>query len=298
MNGQLRKVKTIIAPTPVVEGAGVQLKRSLGGEALNYLDPFLLFDHFGSPNPDDYKAGFPMHPHRGIETVTYMLAGEVMHRDTLGNTGSIGAGDVQWMTAGGGILHEEMPQVRPEGNAGFQLWVNLPARLKMTRPRYQDISSKSIPEVLTEDGARIRVIAGKVAGTAGAVKGIAANPTYLDIYLPLGCSLCQPIPQGHTAFGYVFKGQVVFAEDSETRQLIDSPKLVVWGDGDFVKMKTEAESARLLLISAKPLHEPVARYGPFVMNTKDEIEQALLDLKQGTFIWQEEVKHDASTISS
>jgi len=167
MQRQLRKVKTIIEPAPVVEGAGVRLKRSLGGEKLNYLDPFLLFDHFGSANAEDYQAGFPMHHHRGIETVTYMLTGEVHHRDTLGNTGSIGAGDVQWMTAGGGILHEEMPQVRPEGNAGFQLWVNLPARLKMTQPRYQDISSYKIPEVTTDDGANIRVIAGNVGGNRG-----------------------------------------------------------------------------------------------------------------------------------
>ena len=188
MDKKLRKIQAIIDPTPVVEGAGVRLKRSLGGEKLNYLDPFLLFDHFGSPNAEDYQAGFPMHPHRGIETVTYMLTGEVQHRDTLGNAGSIGAGDVQWMTAGGGILHEEMPQVRPGGNGGFQLWVNLPASLKMTQPRYQDIPSGEIPEVTTDDGAKIRVIAGNVSGTYGAVTGIAANPTYLDVSIPPGRS--------------------------------------------------------------------------------------------------------------
>ena len=291
MNGQLRKVKTIIEPTPVVEGAGVQLKRSLGGEELNYLDPFLLFDHFGSPNAEDYQAGFPMHPHRGIETMTYMLSGEVTHRDTLGNAGSIGAGDVQWMTAGGGILHEEMPQVRPEGNAGFQLWVNLPGKLKMSQPRYQDIPSQNIPEVMTDEGATIRVIAGNVTGTDGAVTGIAANPTYLDVNIPPSCAFTQPVPQGHTVFGYVFEGQAGFGEDGEGRQQwVGSPKLVVWDDGDFVKMVTEDESVRLLLISAKPLGEPIARYGPFVMNTKAEIEQALIDLKQGKFIWQEQVR--------
>ena len=289
MDKKLRKIQTIIDPTPVVEGAGVRLKRTLGGEKLNYLDPFLLFDHFGSPNAEDYQAGFPMHPHRGIETVTYMLAGEVHHRDTLGNAGSIGAGDVQWMTAGGGILHEEMPQVRSEGNGGFQLWLNLPARLKMTQPRYQDIPSREIPEVATEDGVKIRVIAGNVAGTKGAVTGIAANPTYLDVFIPPGCSFTQSVPQGHTAFAYVFEGKGAFVEDDEgSQKLIAQTKLVVWEDGDLVKIVTGEVAVRLLLISAQPLGEPIARYGPFVMNTKDEIAQALLDLKQGTFIWQEQ----------
>ncbi len=290
MGGQLRKVKTIIEPTPVVEGAGVRLKRSLGGPALNYLDPFLLFDHFGSPNAEDYQAGFPMHPHRGIETVTYMLAGEVQHRDTLGNSGSIGAGDVQWMTAGGGILHEEMPQVRPEGNGGFQLWVNLPSKLKMSQPRYQDIPSGEIPEVMTEEGGKVRVIAGKVEGTNGGVTGIAANPTYLDVRILPGQSFIQPVSQGHTAFAYVFEGNVGFVEDdAKSPKWIEQTKLVVLEDGDLVKILAGDEASRLLLISAKPLGEPIARYGPFVMNTKEEIEQALLDLKQGTFIWQEQV---------
>ena len=291
MDKKLRKIQTIIDPTPVVEGAGVRLKRTLGGEKLNYLDPFLLFDHFGSPNVEDYEAGFPMHPHRGIETVTYMLAGEVHHRDTLGNAGSIGAGDVQWMTAGGGILHEEMPQVRPEGNGGFQLWLNLPANLKMTQPRYQDIPSREIPELATEDGVKIRVIAGNVAGTNGAVTGIAANPTYLDVFIPPGRSFTQSVPQGHTAFAYVFEGKGAFVEDDEgSQKLIAQTKLVVWEDGDLVKIVTGEEAVRLLLISAQPLGEPVARYGPFVMNTKDEIAQALLDLKQGTFIWREQAR--------
>ena len=286
MNGQLRKVKTIIEPTPVVEGAGVRLKRSLGGQELNYLDPFLLFDHFGSALAEDYQAGFPMHPHRGIETVTYMLTGEVHHRDTLGNSGSIGAGDVQWMTAGGGILHEEMPQVRPEGNSGFQLWVNLPAGLKMTQPRYQDIPSREIPEVTTDDGVKVRVIAGNVAGTDGAVAELAVNPTYLDVFIPAGRAFVHPVPQGHTAFAYVFEGTAGFVEkEEETPTWIAQTKLVVWEDGDLVKILTGDEPVRLLLISAKPLNEPIARYGPFVMNTKDEIEQALADLKAGTFIW-------------
>ncbi len=289
MNTQLREIKTIIEPTHVVEGAGVRLRRSLGGEKLNYLDPFLLFDHFGSPHAEDYQAGFPMHPHRGIETVTYMLNGEVQHRDTLGNAGSIGAGDVQWMTAGGGILHEEMPQVRPEGNGGFQLWVNLPAKLKMVQPRYQDIPSRKIPEVTTKDGARIRVIAGNVGGTEGAVTGIAANPTYLDVFIPPGGSFTHSVPQGHTAFAYVFEGKAGFVENENgEHRWVTQPALVVWEDGDVVRIETRDKGVRLLLISAKPLGEPIARYGPFVMNTKDEIAQALLDLKQGTFIWQDQ----------
>ena len=291
MYTKLRKIQTIIEPTPVVEGAGVRLRRGLGGETLNYLDPFLLFDHFGSSNPQDYQAGFPMHPHRGIETVTYMLTGEVQHRDTLGNIGSIGAGDVQWMTAGGGILHEEMPQVRPEGNRGFQLWVNLPARLKMTPPRYQDISSAEIPEILTEEGAKIRVIAGNVAGTTGAVTGIAVNPTYLDVSVPGGKSFTQVIPQEHTAFAYVFEGKAVCVEDEKGSAMeMTQTKLIVLGDGELVTFVAGNEGVRLLLISAKPLHEPIARYGPFVMNTKEEIQQALRDLKQGTFIWREKAR--------
>jgi len=291
MNKTMRTIRTIIEPVPVVEGAGVRLKRSLGGEQLNYLDPFLLFDHFGSPHAEDYQAGFPMHPHRGIETVTYMLTGEVHHRDTLGNAGSIGAGDVQWMTAGGGILHEEMPQVRPEGNGGFQLWVNLPAQLKLTQPRYQDIPSHTIPEITTEDGATIRVIAGHVAGTEGAVTGIAANPTYLDVRIPAGTTFMHAVAQGHTAFAYVFEGRAAFVGDERgVQQWVANPALVVWNDGDVVQIGTGEEPVRLLLISAQPLHEPIARYGPFVMNTKEEIQQALSDLRRGTFIWQEQVR--------
>ena len=289
MNGKLRNIQKIIEPIQVFEGAGVRLKRSLGGEQLNYLDPFLLFDHFGSVKAEDYKEGFPMHPHRGIETVTYMLTGEVHHRDTLGNAGSIGAGDVQWMTAGGGILHEEMPQVRPEGNGGFQLWVNLPARLKMTQPRYQDIPSPTIPEVTTDDGVTIRVIAGNVAGIVGPVTGVAAQPTYLDIRIPAGSSFTHAVPQGHTAFAYVFEGKAAFVEDEKgSQQWVSQTRLVVWEDGDNVKIVTGEDPVRLLLISAKPLGEPIARYGPFVMNTRAEIEQALLDLKKGTFIWKEQ----------
>src|SRR2546425_6631667 len=208
-----RKIEAIIEPEPVIEGAGVRLNRSIATRRLDYLDPFLLLDHFASSNPRDYQAGFPLHPHRGIETVTYVLRGEVHHKDTLGNSGSIGAGDVQWMTAGGGIMHEEMPQVRPEGIAGFQLWVNLPAKLKMTAPRYQDVRSGKIPEIKADGGARVRVITGRVGEIAGPVAGIAADPLYLDVKVPPRSTFTQPIPKGHAAFAYVFEGKARFGAD-------------------------------------------------------------------------------------
>ena len=280
-----RKIETIIEPEPITEGAGVRLNRSIGTQTLDYLDPFLLLDHFASSNPRDYEAGFPLHPHRGIETVTYVLKGEVDHKDTLGNSGRIGAGDVQWMTAGRGIMHEEMPQVRPEGIAGFQLWVNLPARLKMIKPRYQEIRSGEIPEIKKENGARIRVITGTVDGISGPVTGIAANPIYLDVFVPAHASYLQTIERGHTAFAYIFEGEAKFAgDDKEDGTTISSPRLVVFGDGDDVKVSTGATPVRFLLVSGKPLHEPIARYGPFVMNTEEEIEQTLLELRQGTFV--------------
>ncbi|MGD9144019.1 MAG: pirin family protein [Anaerolineae bacterium] len=278
---QPRGVQRIIEPRTVLEGAGVRLKRSIAGPDLDYLDPFLLFDHFGSDNPDDYLAGFPMHPHRGIETVTYMLAGEVRHKDSLGNAGTIGAGDVQWMTAGGGIMHEEMPAAREGEMAGFQLWVNLPARLKMTRPRYQEIAAAQIPVVKREGGVRILVIAGAVDGIQGPVTEIAADPTYMDVTVGPGSSFNQPVPRGQAAFAYVFAGQGLFGG---SEQSISHPKLVVFGDGDLVEVRAEGEAVRFLLVSGKPLNEPIARYGPFVMNTAQEIQQALQDLKDGTFV--------------
>ena len=282
MNPNQRKVVKIIEPQPVVEGAGVRLKRSIGTRSLDYLDPFLLLDHFASNNPADYEAGFPLHPHRGIETVTYMLRGGVDHRDSIGNSGSIGPGDVQWMTAGGGIMHEEMPQVRPEGIDGFQLWVNLPARLKLTRPRYQGVLASEIPEVEVEGGTRIRVITGTVNGVDGPVSGIAADPAYLDVSVPAHASFTRQLARGHTAFAYVFEGEAAFAGDD---QQVSHTRLVVLGDGDYVKVVTAESHVRFLLVSGKPLNEPIARYGPFVMNTRAEIEQALQDLRQGTFVW-------------
>jgi redox-sensitive bicupin YhaK (pirin superfamily) len=253
---------------------------------LDYLDPFLLLDHFASRDPRDYEAGFPLHPHRGIETVTYVLRGEVRHKDTLGNSGSIGAGDVQWMTAGRGIMHEEMPVVRPEGIAGFQLWVNLPAKRKMTPPRYQDIRSTEIPEIQRAGGVRIRVITGTADGISGPVTDIAADPIYLDVRVPAQASFIQPVERRHTAFAYVFEGEARFAdrEQEETGATISHPQLVVFDDGGSVRVITGNDPVRFLLVSGKPLGEPIARYGPFVMNTDEEIEQTLLELRQGTFV--------------
>lgn len=280
MNQIQRKVVNIIEPQPVIEGAGVKLKRSIGARTLDYLDPFLLLDHFASNDPADYEAGFPLHPHRGIETVTYMLRGGVDHRDSIGDSGSIGPGDVQWMTAGGGIMHEEMPQVRPEGINGFQLWVNLPAKLKMTQPRYQGILASEIPEVEIEDGTKVRVITGTVKGVNGPVSGIAADPSYLDVSVPAHASFTHQIARGHSAFAYVFEGEAEFGD-----QNVSHTRLAVLGDGDYIKVSAAESPVRFLLVSGKPLNEPIARYGPFVMNTREEIEQALRDLRQGTFVW-------------
>jgi quercetin 2,3-dioxygenase len=263
----------------VLEGAGVRLKRSIAGRALDYLDPFLLLDHFGSDDPRDYMAGFPMHPHRGIETVTYMLAGAVRHEDSLGNAGTIGAGDVQWMTAGGGIMHEEMPRPVDGQMAGFQLWVNLPARLKMTRPRYQEVGAREITEVRRPDGVRIRVIAGTVDGLQGPVTEIAADPAYLDVTLPPGLEFRHPISRGHTAFAYAFEGEGDFGGATAA-----APRLIIYGDGDEIMVRAGQRGVRFLLVSGLPLHEPIARYGPFVMNTREEILQALSDLRNGTFV--------------
>jgi len=252
---------------------------------LDYVDPFLLLDHFGSNNPDDYILGFPMHPHRGIETVTYMLEGVVDHRDSLGNGGSIEAGDVQWMTSGRGIMHEEMPKPRDGKMAGFQLWVNLPAKLKMTTPRYQGIPSERIPEIRREDGVKLRVIAGTVDNVSGPVTEIAAQPTYLDVSLPAHASFSHPIERGHAAMAYVFEGEGTFGVTGEgDGKACSHPRLVVFDDGDHVKVVTASQPMRFLLVSGKPLYEPIARYGPFVMNTREEIEQALRDLHDGTFV--------------
>jgi len=283
---QSRTVSRIIEPQPVVEGAGVRLKRSIATRSLDYLDPFLLFDHFGSDDPQDYVKGFPMHPHRGIETVTYMLAGLVDHRDSIGNAGSITSGDVQWMTAGGGIMHEEMPKPREGRMEGFQLWVNLPAKLKMSEPRYQEIPSATIPVIMTDNGTVIRVIAGKINSIVGPVADIAADPIYLDVALPPNTIFTQPIEQGHTAFIYLFRGSGFCGDVEDGRGTqVSATVLAVLSNGNSLRFQSGEQGMRFLLVSGKPLDEPIARYGPFVMNTQQEIKQALDDLRNGTFVW-------------
>ncbi len=286
-----RIVKDVIVPMPTSDGAGVHLRRSIATPMLDHLDPFFLFDHFGSENPDDYIAGFPMHPHRGIETITYMLDGSVTHRDSMGNSGTIGTGDVQWMTAGRGILHEEMPHAGPKRLDGFQIWVNLPRKLKMTAPRYQDVPAARIPQVALPGGGQVRVVAGRVDGVEGAVREIFAGPSYLDVILPAGQSFEQPVTRGHTALLYVYRGEVTVGGAPTLSgavpaggTTVPSPRLAILGDGEVVRVLAGAAPARFLLLSAQPLHEPAVRYGPFVMNTKEEIAQALHELRNGTFI--------------
>jgi redox-sensitive bicupin YhaK (pirin superfamily) len=281
MTDQIRNTSQIITPIRVLEGAGVLLKRSIATRTLDYFDPFLLLDHFGSNDPADYLAGFPMHPHRGIETVTYMLAGRVDHRDSLGNHGTIGGGDVQWMTAGRGIMHEEMPKPDEGKMEGFQLWVNLPARLKMTSPRYQDIASANIPELELPGGVKIRLIAGHMGSASAAVTDIYADPTYLDISLPPETSFSHIVPPNHSVFAYLFRGKGLFGG---TKSAAEAPQLVIFEGGDLVNVHALEDEARFLLVSGLPLGEPIARYGPFVMNTREEIEQTLMELRNGTFI--------------
>ena len=278
---QLRRIDKVIRPVSVMEGAGVKLIRTIASRELDYLDPFLLLDHFGSDNPEDYLPGFPMHPHRGIETVTYMLAGKIDHKDSLGNAGTIIAGDVQWMTSGGGIMHEEMPAPVEGKMAGFQLWVNLPSELKLSDPSYREISSYDIPEVEIGFNTKIRVIAGKAGNTWGPVNKIAVKPLYLDVSLKSETVFKHNITPGHNAFAYIFEGACNIDGIA-----VDSPSLVVFIDGDYIEMKTGNRPARFLLVAGEPLHEPIARYGPFVMNTQAEIQQALRDLQSGTFVKQ------------
>ncbi len=295
MDPEARCVRDVVEPRPTLEGAGVKLRRTIGTHTLDYLDPFLLLDHFASDDPRDYLAGFPWHPHRGIETVTYMLAGEVDHRDSIGNSGTIGPGDVQWMTAGGGILHEEMPRPRDGRMAGFQLWVNLPAAHKMMRPRYQEVRAAEIPEARRDDGAVIRVVAGDVDGVRGPVSEIFADPAYLDVALPPGASFVHPVPRGHNAFAYVFEGEALFGVACEQGyrgdaggELVGASALVVFTDGDEVAVRADEGPVRFLLAAGRPLDEPIARYGPFVMTTREEIRTALEDLRADTFVWRDD----------
>jgi redox-sensitive bicupin YhaK (pirin superfamily) len=274
-----RPLSNLIEPQYALEGAGVLLRRSIAPRASNETDPFLLFDHFAFNDPIEGPIrGFPMHPHRGIETVTYMLEGSVHHRDSLGNAGLIGAGDVQWMTSGRGILHEEMPRRSESGNIyGFQLWVNLPSQLKMSQPRYQEVNAATIPSV-TKDGATVRVVAGTWDGTRGPVTEISASPLYLDVRLAPASRFICPVPSGHTALAYVFEGKGKFAGEE-----VESVRMAVFGDGDQIEVESET-GVQFMLIAGMPFREPIVPYGPFVMNTVEEIQQTLAELRNGTFI--------------
>lgn len=275
-----RTISQIIEPNLVIEGAGVLLRRSFGPHVSNKFDPFLLFDHFAFNNPlEGPIKGFPTHPHRGIETVTYMLEGAVRHRDSLGNMGTIAEGDVQWMTSGRGILHEEMPRRSENGNIyGFQLWVNLPAAQKMSQPRYQEVGANEIP-VIEQDGVTIRLVAGEIDSTRGPVTEIAAAPLYMDVKLNAGSRFSLPIPNGHTTLAYVFEGTGEFGGE-----VVESVSMAVFNDnGDQVEVKTEA-GVRFMLIAGAPFKEPIVPYGPFVMNTREEIEETIRELRNGTFI--------------
>ena len=295
----VRSVKRLVKSKPTLEGAGVHLRRAFGFGNTSDFDPFLLLDDFRNENPDDYRAGFPWHPHRGIETITYVLAGSVEHGDSLGNRGSLGAGDIQWMTAGSGILHQEMPQGDPQGRMhGFQLWANLPSSLKMTAPRYQDVSGTDVPEVVDDDGTRVRVVCGSFWGKTGPIDGVAADPRYLDIFVPPGQRKRLAVETSRHGFAYVFEGSGTFRDASEPRavqtdmvsegvtrpDLVGNRSLVLFDNGDEITVQAGDHGIRFLLVSGKPIEEPVAWYGPIVMNTRAELQQAYDELQRGTFI--------------
>jgi len=296
----LRPVREIISTTPTIEGAGVKLERAFVFGKTRDFDPFLLLDDFRNDNPESYLAGFPWHPHRGIETITYVLAGSVEHGDSLGNTGKMTAGDVQWMTAGSGILHQEVPKGDALGRMhGFQLWANLPSALKMSDPRYQDIPSSAIPEIVDDDGTQVRVICGEFWGQRGPVDGVAADPSYLDISVPAGRQKRLRVETTRNAFAYVFAGSGSFRDASDPRSVLtesgvdpnapprydaSNHSLVLFDRGDEIVVRAGQAGIRFLLISGKPIQEPVAWYGPIVMNTRDELEQAVSELRAGTFI--------------
>ena len=296
----VRRIKKVWKAKPTIEGAGVHLKRVFGYHEVPQLDPFLLLDDFRSNDPAEYVRGFPWHPHRGIETITYVLAGDVEHGDSLGNRGVISSGDVQWMTAGSGIIHQEMPKGDREGRMwGFQLWANLPARHKMMDPRYREVKRDDIPEAKTAEGATVRVVCGEVAGVRGPVREIVTEPEYLDVSIPARSSFRHPVKAGHTVFAYVFEGEGYFdperdpyaredvAEsyfDMERPCVCGNGTVVLYGPGDTVAVSTEERPVRFLLVSGRPLGEPIAWYGPIVMNTQAELRVAFREYEQGTFV--------------
>ena len=296
----IRPIKQLTQAAPVIEGAGVHLHRAFGFGKTEDFDPFLLLDDFRNDNPDHYRAGFPWHPHRGIETITYILSGTVEHGDSLGNRGSLGAGDIQWMTAGRGILHQEMPKGDANGQMhGFQLWANLPAAHKMTAPRYQDVQTTDIPEITDDDGTKARVICGTFWGQKGPVEGINADPRYLDITIPPGGRKILPVETDRHAFAYIFAGAGTFRDASApqsvktehldlsgevSREEMGNRSLVLFDNGNEVTVQAGAQGIRFLLVSGRPLEEPVAWRGPIVMNTQEELQQAFSELQNGSFI--------------
>ena len=296
----IRAIRKVWRARPTIEGAGVHLNRAFGNQEVPLLDPFLLLDDFRSDDPSKYLPGFPWHPHRGIETITYVLEGEVEHGDSMGNRGDITPGDVQWMTAGSGIIHQEMPRGDARGRmGGFQLWANLPASHKMMDPRYRDVKSGEIPEIATEDGAKVKVVCGRANGAEGPVRDIVTDPEYLDVSVPKGARFHHPVRKGHTAFAYVIEGRAYFdagrdpyAREEVGRNYFDMERdcrcgrgtVVLYGDGDAVSISAEKEPARFLLVSGRPIGEPVAWYGPIVMNTSEEIRAAFEEYRKGTFI--------------
>ena len=296
----IRKIRKVFKSKPAIEGAGVHLKRAFGFSEVPEFDPFLLLDDFRSDNPDHYVKGFPWHPHRGIETITYVLDGDVEHGDSLGNKGIISSGDVQWMTAGSGIIHQEMPKGDGNGRMyGFQLWANLPSRKKMMDPRYRDVANEQIPEVKLPNDTTIKIISGEVSGIKGPVKDIVIDPEYIDVTIPANSEFIHPTKQGHTVFAYIIDGQGYFCReknpftyevegrnyfDIERDPFVGNGTLVLFDDGDEIIAFTEEHEVRFLLISGKPIREPVAWYGPIVMNTQEELRIAFEEYKQGTFI--------------
>ena len=297
----IRPVKRIVSSKPTIEGAGVHLRRAFGFGDTTEFDPFLLLDDFRNDRPEEYRAGFPWHPHRGIETITYVLAGAVEHADSLGNRGSLGTGDVQWMTAGRGIMHQEMPQGDTQGRMhGFQLWSNLPSSLKMTAPRYQDIKAGEIPELVDDDGTRVRIVCGDFWGKRGPVEGVASDPRYLDVTVPPGKRKTLAVELERHAFAYVFEGSGNFRAASQpfgvltektdganeilVREQTGDRSLVLFDSGEEVTVQAGDQGIRFLLVSGKPIEEPVAWYGLIVMNTQAELQQAVAELRGGTFI--------------
>ncbi len=277
-----RTIKKIFRGVETVDGAGVRLKRIFGYPEKEWMDPFLLLDHFGSDNPDDYIAGFPWHPHRGIETVTYMLSGLVEHGDSLGNKGVIGKGDIQWMTAGSGIIHQEMPKVDEKKLSGFQLWVNLPAKHKMMKPRYQDIPAAEIPVVEISEGINAKLIAGEINGIKGPVKDIVVNPLYADFSFEKNKTMIFPVKKGYTVFAYIYEGDGQF--DEKHPEEVNAENLVLFDDGEELKIKSGTSGLKFILVSGKPIGETIAWRGPIVMNTDQELKIAFSEFENGTFI--------------